>query len=143
MNEKCIEKARAGVYSKAIEHDVSPQRLRRFFVEVDGSYRINKSLREMCVFASHNVLADPPFSRVDLVSCRNLLIYLEAASQRRVVPLLHYALKPHGFLVLGGSETIGTYRDLFEVENARHIDCPSPGWPGTYRGTLGGAATCR
>jgi two-component system CheB/CheR fusion protein len=97
-----------------------PQRLRRFFVEVDGSYRINKSLREMCVFASHNVLADPPFSRVDLVSCRNLLIYLETASQRRVVPLLHYALKPRGFLVLGGSETIGTYRDLFEVENARH-----------------------
>jgi two-component system, chemotaxis family, CheB/CheR fusion protein len=120
INDKGIEKARAGVYSKAIEHDVSPQRLRRFFAEVDGSYRINKSLREMCVFARHNVLADPPFSRIDLVSCRNLLIYLETMPQRKIVPLLHYALKPGGFLILGASETIGSYRDLFEVEDARH-----------------------
>ena len=115
LNGAGIEKARAGVYPKNIAHDVSPERLRRFFAEVDGSYRISKSIRDMCVFARHNVLTDPPFSRLDLISCRNLLIYLEPALQKKIVPLLHYALKPAGFLVLGSSETIGSYRDLFEV----------------------------
>jgi two-component system CheB/CheR fusion protein len=120
LNGTVIEKARAGVYPKSIEHDVSPERLRRFFAQVDGSYRVSKTIRDMCVFARHNVLTDPPFSQMDLISCRNLLIYLEPALQKKVVPLLHYALKPAGILVLGSSETIGSYRDLFEVADARH-----------------------
>ena len=81
------------IYPKGIAQDVSPERLRRFFVEVDGSYRIAKPIRDMCVFARQNVLADPPFSRIDLVTCRNLLIYLEPVLQQRLIPLLHYALR--------------------------------------------------
>jgi two-component system CheB/CheR fusion protein len=120
LNGAVIEKARAGVYPKSIAQDVSPERLRRFFVEVEGSYRITKTIREMCVFARHNVLTDPPFSQIDLISCRNLLIYLEPALQQKIVPLLHYALKPGGFLLLGNSESIGSYRDLFEMPDVRH-----------------------
>jgi len=120
LNGTGIEKARAGIYSKSITHDVSPERLQRFFAEVDGSYRINKTIRDMCVFARHNVLTDPPFSQIDLISCRNLLIYLDPALQQRVMPLLHYAMKPAGFLLLGSSETIGSYRDLFEAVDTRH-----------------------
>lgn len=96
LNETAIEAARAGVYPKDIAQDVSTERLRRFFVEVNGSYRINKTIRDACVFSRHNMLADPPFSRVDLISCRNLLIYLEPVLQQKIVPILHYALKPAG-----------------------------------------------
>jgi two-component system, chemotaxis family, CheB/CheR fusion protein len=120
LNEASIDKARAGFYGGAIAQDVSPDRLRRFFVESPGGYRIIKSIRDMCVFACHNALNDPPFSRMDLVSCRNVLIYLEPELQQRVVPILHYALQPEGFLFLGASETVGAYRDLLEVEDARH-----------------------
>src|SRR6516162_6004005 len=120
LNGAAIEKARAGLYSKNILHDVSPERLRRFFVEMDGNYHITKPIRDMCVFAQHNVLTDPPFGRIDLLSCRNLLIYLEPVLQQKLVPVLHYALKPVGFLWLGGSETIGSYRDLFELEDAKY-----------------------
>ena len=120
LNPASIEKARAGVYTKDIAEDVSPERLRRFFTELDGSYRISKSIRDVCVFSRHNVLADPPFSRIDLISCRNLLIYLEPVLQQKIVPTLHYALKPAGCLWLGGSETIGTYRDLFKADDAKH-----------------------
>jgi two-component system CheB/CheR fusion protein len=86
LNSTGVDKARAGVYYKDIAGDVSPERLRRFFVEVDGSYRICKQIRDLCVFSRHNVLADPPFSRIDLISCRNLLIYLEPVLQQRVLP---------------------------------------------------------
>ena len=128
LNDNGIEKARAGLYSKTIAQDVGPERLRRFFVEVDGSYRISKPIRDMCVFARHNVLVDPPFSRIDLITCRNLLIYLEPVLQQKVVAVFHYALKPAGFLWLGGSETIGSYRELFEVEDARYkIYAKKPG----------------
>lgn len=120
LNGACIDKARAGVYPLSIAHDISPQRLEKFFAEVDGRYRVNKRIRDMCVFARHNVLTDPPFSQMDLISCRNMLIYLEPALQKKVVPLLHYALKPAGFLLLGSSETIGSYRDLFDVADAKH-----------------------
>jgi two-component system CheB/CheR fusion protein len=120
LNAVGIEKARAGAYSKDIVQDVSPERLRRYFVEVDGHYRITKLIRDMCVFARHNVLTDPPFSQIDLICCRNMLIYLEPELQKRIVPLLHYALKPAGFLMLGTSETIGSYRDLFEPVDAKH-----------------------
>ena len=120
LNGAGIEKARTGLYSKGIVQDVSPERLRRFFVEVDGSYRIAKPIRDMCVFARQNVLADPPFSRMDLVACRNLLIYLEPVLQKQLIPILHYALRSPGYLWLGGSETIGSYHDLFELRDARH-----------------------
>ena len=120
LNGAVIQKARAGVYPKSIAQDVSPERLRRFFVEVEGSYRIGKTIREMCVFARHNLLTDPPFSQLDLISCRNLLIYLEPALQQKVVPLLHYALKPDGVLLLGNSESIGSYSGLFEASDAKH-----------------------
>jgi len=119
--EKSLDRARAGVYSKNITADVSPERLRRFFTEVEGGrYRVSKPLRDMCVFARQNVIADPPFSRMDLISCRNLLIYLEPTTQKQVLSLLHYALKPAGILWLGSSETAGTATDLFEPEDKRH-----------------------
>ena len=102
LNSQSIEKARAGVYPKDIAQDVSAERLERFFVEVDGRYRIAKSIRDMCVFSRHNVLADPPFARIDLISCRNLLIYLEPVLQQRILPLLHYALKPERLPVARG-----------------------------------------
>ena len=120
LNAANIERARAGVYPKEIAQDVSPERLRRFFTEGDFGYRISKTTRDACVFSRHNVLADPPFSRIDVISCRNLLIYMEPVLQQKIVPLLHYALKPAGCLWLGGSETIGGYRNLFEAEDAKH-----------------------
>jgi two-component system CheB/CheR fusion protein len=135
LNEECIDKARKGVYSQNITHDVSPERLRRFFAEVDGSYRISKPIRDMCVFARHNVLTDPPFSQIDLISCRNLLIYLEPALQQKLVERLHYALKPAGFLLLGSSETISSYRALFEAADAKHKIYAKK--PGTHRMALG------
>jgi two-component system CheB/CheR fusion protein len=120
LNAAGIETARAGIYPKDIAQDVSPERLRRFFTNSDSQYRIAKSIRDACVFSRHNVLADPPFSRIDMISCRNLLIYLEPVLQRRIMPTLHYALNPSGFLWLGGAEAIGGYRDLFEAEDAKH-----------------------
>ena len=120
LNDRNIEKARAGIYRKEIAQDVSQERLKRFFVEVDGRYRIVKSIRDACVFSRHNVLVDPPFSRIDFISCRNLLIYLEPLLQQRILSLLHYALKPAGFLWLGGSETIGFHRDLFDAKDTKH-----------------------
>ena len=97
LNSAGIERARAGIYAKGIAQDVSPERLRKYFIEVDGSYRICKPIRDMCVFARQNVLADPPFSRMDLVACRNVLIYLEPVLQQRLIPMLHYALRDHGY----------------------------------------------
>jgi two-component system CheB/CheR fusion protein len=120
LNPAGIVTARAGVYTKDIAEDVSPERLRRFFTDVDGSYRISKSIRDVCVFSQHNVLTDPPFSRIDLISCRNLLIYLEPVMQQKLMPTLHYALKPAGCLWLGSSETISTYGDLFKADDAKH-----------------------
>src|SRR5262245_20842046 len=101
LNETALEKARTGLYVDNIEIDVSPERLRRFFVRSDGHYQISKSIRDQCVFSRHNMTADPPFSRLDLVSCRNVLIYMEASLQRRVLPILHYALNPDSYLFLG------------------------------------------
>src|SRR5262249_44952664 len=94
--------------------------LRRFFSVAEGGYRISKPLRDMCVFARQNVIADPPFSRMDLISCRNLLIYIEPVLQKQVLPLLHYALNPAGVLWLGHSETISATPDLFEPEDKKH-----------------------
>jgi two-component system CheB/CheR fusion protein len=114
-----IEKARSGVYPDGIAVDVSRQRLDRYFVREDGSYRIRKDVREMVVFAPQNVIKDPPFTKLDLISCRNLLIYLNSDLQRRLVPIFHYALKPNGILFLGPSETIGGFADLFATLDAK------------------------
>jgi two-component system CheB/CheR fusion protein len=114
LNDAMLDKARQGLYAKNLDQDVSPERLRRFFVEEDGGYRILKSLRESVVFARQNLISDPPFSRMDLISCRNLMIYLEPSLQKKALPTFHYALKPEGFLFLGASESIGNFTDLFE-----------------------------
>ncbi len=113
-------RAREGIYPKNIEAQVSPERLRRYFSRTDDHYRVNKALRDICVFARQDVVADPPFSHVDLISCRNLLIYLGTALQKRVIPTFHYALNPNGFLLLGPSETVGSHTDLFAVADQRH-----------------------
>lgn len=120
VSEAAIEKARAGVYLDTIAQDVSRERLARFFVKADDHYRIAKSIRDVCIFARQDVTRDPPFSRLDLVSCRNLLIYLDAAAQRRVMQVFHYSLRPHGFLVLGPSESVGQASDLFELSDKHH-----------------------
>ena len=91
-------------YKETIEADVSPVRLRRFFHPVDSGYQISKTIRDLCIFSNQNVFNDPPFSRIDLVSCRNVMIYLSHALQRRVIPIVHYALNPGGFLMIGNTE---------------------------------------
>jgi two-component system CheB/CheR fusion protein len=120
VSESALAQARKGFYPEAITTDVSPERLQRFFSKADGGYQVLRSLRDLCVFARHNVVSDPPFSRMDLISCRNVLIYLGPALQRRVLPTLHYALKDSGYLVLGSSETIGPAAELFSLEDKRH-----------------------
>ncbi|WP_414660590.1 chemotaxis protein CheB [Horticoccus sp. 23ND18S-11] len=114
LNDTNLEKCRQGLYAKTHLQDVSPRRLRRFFVEEEGGYRVIKPLRELVVFARQNIISDPPFSRMDLISCRNLMIYLEPSLQRKALPTFHYALKPGGYLFLGASESIGTFTNLFE-----------------------------
>ena len=114
LNDALLDKARAGLYAKTLAADISPERLRRFFVEEAGGYRVVKSLREGVVFARQNLISDPPFSRMDLVCCRNLLIYLEPALQKKALPTFHYALRPEGFLFLGASESLGQFTNLFE-----------------------------
>jgi two-component system CheB/CheR fusion protein len=113
VSEGVLARARAGLYPESIAKDVSPDQLRRFFVKTDGGYQIAKFVRDCCVFARQNVVEDPPFSKIDLISCRNLLIYLGPQLQKKVIPIFHYALKRDGYLVLGGSETIGLFSDMF------------------------------
>ncbi len=113
LSEPALERARAGIYPESISADVSPDRLRRFFTRVDGQYQISRSVRDMCIFAQQNLTKDPPFSKLDLITCRNVLIYLGPPLQAKVMRLFHYALKPAGFLVLGLSETVGSSGDLF------------------------------
>ncbi len=117
VSESSVAKARGGVYPENIQSDVSPDRLRRFFTKVDGKYRITKNIRDMCIFAQHNVLNDPPFSQMDFISCRNLLIYLEPVLQTKAISLFHYALRPGGYLLLGTSEGLGTAGHLFSSED--------------------------
>jgi two-component system CheB/CheR fusion protein len=115
-----VEKARVGLYPHSIESEISPERLRRHFTREDHGYRIGKSIRDMCVFARQNVAADPPFSRLDLISCRNLLIYLSGPLQKRVIPTFHYALNPDGYLLLGTAEAVGSFTDLFSPVDQHH-----------------------
>ncbi len=120
LSETAIEKARAGVYRDNATADIPTERLRRYFVQRDGDYQIGRPVRDACIFARHNVLADPPFLHLDLLSCRNLLIYVDTSLQKRILPIFHHALNPNGFLLLGTAETIGAFGDLFQPEDRHH-----------------------
>ncbi len=115
IDSQAIAAARAGIYPASIATDLTPERLARYFTPEpdDSAYRINKRIRDMLVFSEQNVIKDPPFSRLDLISCRNLLIYLGGVLQKKLIPLFHYALSPKGYLFLGTSETVGEIGDLF------------------------------
>ncbi len=127
ISETAIEKARAGIYTQAALARITSKQLARFFTRSEHGYQIAKSIRDVCVFARHDLAQDPPFSKLDLISCCNVLIYLGAILQRKVLSILHYALKPAGFLVLGPSESIGTLSDLFhQVGKTHKIYCPLP-----------------
>ncbi len=117
IDAQAIAKARAGLYPAGIAAAITPERLARFFtLEPDGNtYRIRKSIRDMLVFSEQDMIKDPPFSRIDLISCRNLLIYMGGDLQKRLIPLFHYSLNPGGFLFLGTSETVGNFGGLFTV----------------------------
>ncbi len=119
LHETSLLKAREGFYPGDIEEHVTPERLRRFFVKEDGGYRIRKEVRDLVVFAPHNLMGDPPFSRIDLIACRNVLIYLQREVQNDVIELFHYALQPEGYLLLGTSETVEG-SELFRTENKQH-----------------------
>jgi two-component system CheB/CheR fusion protein len=120
VSERAIEVARNGLYTDAVAADVSPERLRRFFTRVEGGYRIGRSVRDLCVFARQDLSRDPPFSKLDLILCRNVLIYMNAALQRKLMAVFHYALRPNGFLMLGNAETIGAQSDLFGIADKKH-----------------------
>src|SRR5437868_13556002 len=120
LSESVIEHARLGIYSSAIEKDVSPARLKRFFVKRDGTYQIHRSVRNICTFARQNITSDPPFSRLDLISCRNVLIYLSAELHKRCIPQFHYALNSGGYLILGPAESVGLYDALFKLVDKKN-----------------------
>jgi two-component system CheB/CheR fusion protein len=120
LSESVIEHARLGIYSSAIEKDVSRTRLKRFFVKRDGSYQIHQNVRNICTFARQNICADPPFSRLDLISCRNVLIYLSPDLHKRCIPQFHYALNPGGYLILGPAESVGLYDELFKLVDRKN-----------------------
>jgi two-component system CheB/CheR fusion protein len=113
IDSEAIDYARQGIYPDSIAADVSPERLNKFFVKENNSYRVKKQIREMVVFALQNIIKDPPFSRIDLLSCRNLMIYMDAILQKRILPLFHYALNPNGILFLGTSESVGEFTNIF------------------------------
>ena len=118
IDEKAISFARRAIYNENSISDMEELRLKRFFEPVNGGFKINKEIREMVVFATHNIFKDPPFSNLDMISCRNLLIYLNSELQQKILPLFHQSLKSDGILFLGSSESIGTYQNLFlPIEN--------------------------
>ena len=120
LDPDAIEQARKGFYPDNIAADVSPERLARHFVpEEGGGYRISKDIREMVVFATQNVISDPPFTKLDILTCRNLLIYFGAQLQKTLLPLFHYALNPGGLLLLGSAETVGSYAHMFSSLNSK------------------------
>ena len=113
LSEGIISKARAGIYPESVAMDISSERLRRFFLKVEDGYQINKHIRDIVVFAKQDLAKDPPFSKLDLISCRNVMIYMSQVLQKRILPLFHYALNPGGILFLGSSETVGGFGELF------------------------------
>lgn len=140
LSASAIARARGGRFPESIAREVSPERLRRFFARDGGSFQVNKAVRDVCVFATQDLIKDPPFSRLDLISCCNVLIYFGAAAQERVIPVFHYALKPGGFLKLGAAEGIGRSAALFGLLDKKHkIYARKPG-PATHLGFGLGAA---
>ena len=121
IDEASLNTARNGVYSESIQADVSEERLSRFFSKQEGNYKINKDIRDMCVFATHSLIKDPPYSRIDLISCRNLLIYLSTELQAKFLSLFNYALNPNGFLFLGPSESVTGNSDFTVVDRKAKI----------------------
>jgi two-component system CheB/CheR fusion protein len=119
LDSSAIAQARKGIYPQGIALDITSARLQKFFTLDEGYYRIKKHIREMVVFAPHNVVQDPPFIKLDLISCRNLMIYLDTSLQKQLIPLFHYSLNPKGILFLGSSETIGSFSDLFTTIEQR------------------------
>jgi two-component system, chemotaxis family, CheB/CheR fusion protein len=116
LSDSAIQRARVGIYKETISNEVSEVRLRRFFHKANGGYQISKSIRDMCVFARQNVFSDPPFSRMDLISCRNVLIYLSPILQKKIIPIFHYALKQKGFLLVGSTEgLLGSGSEIFDL----------------------------
>ena len=115
IDKEAVDRARQGHYLPTISTDVSPERLQRFFVKDDHGYRVSKQVRETIVFAPQNLIMDPPFTKLDLLCCRNLLIYFAVELQKKLLPLFHYTLNPGGILFLGSSETIGGFQDLFDA----------------------------
>ncbi len=113
LSETILSKARAGIYPESIALDISSDRLRRFFRKIENGYQISKNIRDMVVFAKQDLAKDPPFSKLDMISCRNVMIYMSQVLQKRILPLFHYALNPGGVLFLGSSETTGGFGDLF------------------------------
>ncbi|MFC1841217.1 chemotaxis protein CheB [Thermodesulfobacteriota bacterium] len=114
-----LDTARKGIYPENIGADVSRKRLKRFFIKEPGAFKIKKEIRDMVVFSIQNIIKDPPFSRLDLLSCRNLMIYMDSVLQKKIIPLFHYTLNPGGMLFLGTSESIGEYTDLFQTLNSK------------------------
>ena len=122
ISEVALERARSGVYPEIVTHEVSPERLNRFFLKVDGGFQISKAIRESCVFARQDLARDPPFSHMDVISCRNVLIYMGTQLQRRVLPIFHYSLNQDGLLMLGSAESTFLAEDLFTVrDKTAHI----------------------
>src|SRR5437763_2694120 len=133
LDDQAVHEARDGLYPATIEADVSQERLRRFFNRDQGRYRVKKELREKVLFASHDVLRDAPFSRIDLITCRNLLIYLNSKAQEQVFDLAHFALRPGGLLFIGGSEMPAGVNAFFSALDTKHRlyvrrAVPRPAW---------------
>ena len=142
LDKDAIARARAGVYPESISADVSEARLKRFFVPEAAGYRVSNDIREMVIFAEQNVIVDPPFTRIDFLSCRNLLIYLEAGLQEKLLQLFHYSLRQGGYLLLGSSESVGPASSLFaglpgRSRIYRRLDVPTPALPSGMTSAFG------
>lgn len=120
LDDAALNQARRGVYSATIAEHVSEARLAKYFVKKSGRYHVKKEIRELCLFSVHNLINDPPFSQLDLISCRNVLIYLGPHLQKKLFPVFHYALRPGGYLFLGTSETLTSHRELFKPVSSRY-----------------------
>lgn len=144
IDEQSLTTARQGAYPHGIADEVHPDRLKRFFIKKGQQYHINKDVRQMVLFSMHNLINDPPFSKLDMISCRNLLIYLGSHLQKKLIPLFHYALKPGGYLFLGPSENLSSHRELFRPLAAKHRisqRLPTAVQSSTYMGSRNMAAS--
>ncbi|HEY9000308.1 MAG TPA: CheR family methyltransferase, partial [Mucilaginibacter sp.] len=119
LDSEAIEQARQGIYLDNIVADVSPERIERFFTKKEDRFIVKKELREMIVFAQHNIIKDAPFTRLDLLCCRNVMIYLNADLQKKIIPIFHYSLNPKGVLFLGPAETLGGFSEMFVPIDAK------------------------